>query len=98
MSEFELHRPWGAFRRNHYLSLLLTLVVSTSAAGAGGQATQGNPPQTAMVTIRGVVTAIQQQEQSPLEGIQVELKRGSADSQPPVVTMTDSEGRYEFTM
>jgi len=44
-----------------------------------------------------VVTAIQQQEQSPLEGIQVELKRGGGDSQPAVVTTTDSEGRYEFT-
>jgi len=76
MSEFELHRSCEAFRRNHYLSALLTLVVSASASGARVQATQENPPQTAMGTIKGAVTAIQHEEQSPLEGIQVELKGG----------------------
>src|SRR5882762_4259921 len=97
MPEFKLRRPRAAFGRNHYLSVLLTLVVSASASGARPQATQENPAQTAMGTIRGVVTAIQQQEESPLEGIQVELKGGGGDSQPAVVTTTDSEGRYEFT-
>jgi hypothetical protein len=92
-----LHRPWEAFRRNHYLSVLLTLVVSASASGAPQQATQENPSQSAMGTIRGVVTAIQQREQSPLEGIQVELKGGGGDSQPAVATITDSEGHFEFT-
>src|SRR5580700_1027107 len=97
MSEFELHRPWAAFRCRYYLSVLLALVVSASAAGARVQATQENSPQSAMGTIRGVVTAIQQGEQSPLAGIQVELKWGGGDSLPAVATITDSEGRYEFT-
>jgi hypothetical protein len=96
MRDFELHRPWAAFRCKHYLSVLLTLVVSASAAGARGQATQENPPQGAMGIIRGVVTAIQQGEQSPLEGIQVELEGGGGDSQPAVATITDSEGHFEF--
>jgi hypothetical protein len=85
-----------AFRRNQCVSVLLTLVVSASASGARGQATQGNPPQTAIGTIRGVVSAIQQEEKLPLEGIQVELKEDGGDSQRPVETVTDSEGRYEF--
>jgi hypothetical protein len=97
MTKFELRTPWAAFRRNHYLGVLLTLVMSASADGARGQATQGNPPQTAMGTIRGVVTAIQQEERSPLEGVQVELKRDGGDSQPAVATITDSEGHFEFT-
>ncbi len=98
MPEFDLHRPREAFRRNHYLSVLLTLVVSASAAGARVQATQGEPPQPVMGTIRGVVTVlVQQEERSPLEGIQVELKGSRGDSQPAVATITDSEGRYEFT-
>src|SRR4029077_20279424 len=96
MPEFELHRPREGFRRNHYLSVLLTLVVSVSAPGARGQATQENLPQTARGAIRGVVTALQQQEQSPLAGIQVELKGAGGDSQP-VATITDSGGGYEFT-
>jgi hypothetical protein len=97
MPEFELRRPRAAFGRNHYLSVLLTLVVSACASGAPVQATQENLPQRAMGTIRGVVTALQQQKQSPLDGIQVELKGGGGDSQPTVATTTDSEGRYEFT-
>src|SRR5689334_12006053 len=96
MPKFELRTPWAAFRRNHYLGVLLTLVVSASAADARRQATQGNPPKIAMGTIRGVVTRLQQEEQSPLEGIQVELKRAGGDSQPALATITDSEGRYEF--
>lgn len=74
MPEFELRRPWAAFRRNHCLSMLLTLVVSASASGARAQATQESPSQTAMGTIRGVVTALQQAEENRLEGIQVELQ------------------------
>jgi len=97
MPEFELRRPRAAFGRNHYLSVLLTLVVSACASGAPVQATQENLPQRAMGTIRGVVTALQQQKQSPLDGIQVELKGGGGDSQPTVATTTDFEGRYEFT-
>jgi len=97
MPKFELPRPWAAFPRNPCLGMLLTLVVSVSASGARGQMAQSNPPQTAMGTIRGVVTAVQQQEQSPLEGIQVELKGAGGDSQPAVSTITNSEGRYEFT-
>jgi hypothetical protein len=98
MPEFELHRPREAFRRNHHLSVLLTLVVSASAASARAQVTQGKPPQTAMGTIRGVVTVlVQQEERSPLEGIPVELKGSRGDSQPAVATITNSEGRYEFT-
>jgi hypothetical protein len=85
-----------ALRRNQCVSVLLTLVVSASASGARGQATQGNPPQTAIGTIRGVVSAIQQEEKLPLEGIQVELKEDGGDSQRPVESVTDSEGRYEF--
>ena len=50
-----------------------------------------------MGTIRGVVTALQQEVQNPLEGVQVELKGGGGDSQPAVATITDSEGRFEFT-
>jgi Carboxypeptidase regulatory-like domain/TonB-dependent Receptor Plug Domain len=95
MPEFELHRPWEAFRRNH-LSVLLTLVVSASAVGARAQATPENPSQSATGTIRGVVTALKPEKQSPLEGIQVELEGGGGDLQP-VGTITDSEGRYEFT-
>src|SRR5712671_1648252 len=97
MPMFELHRPREAFRRKPYLSVLLTLIVSASASGARGQAAQEKPPQTAMGTIRGVMTALQQEVQSPLEGVQVELKGGGGDSQPAVATITDSEGRFEFT-
>ena len=93
MPKFELHTPLAAFPRNPCLGVLLTLVLSASASGARGQVTQGNPPQTAMGTIRGVVTAIQQDEQSPLEGIVVELKGASGDSQPAISTITNSEGR-----
>ncbi len=51
-----------------------------------------------MGTIRGVVTVlVQQEERSPLEGIQVELKGSRGDSPPAVATITNSEGRYEFT-
>jgi len=96
MPKFDLHTQWAAFRRNH-LGVLLTLVVSASASSARGQATQGNAPQSVMGTIRGVVTAIQQEKQSPLEGIQVELKAAGGVSQPTVATITDSDGRYEFT-
>src|SRR5258708_44572 len=85
-----------AFRRNQCVSVLLTLVVSASAAGARVQATQENQ-QSATGTIRGAVTALHQEQQRPLEGIQVELKGGDGDSQPAVATITDSEGRYEFT-
>src|SRR5258708_21447232 len=85
-----------AFRRNQCVSVLLTLVVSASAAGARVQATQENQ-QSATGTIRGAVTALHQEQQRPLEGIQVELKGGGGDSQPAVATITDSEGRYEFT-
>src|SRR5690349_788688 len=97
MPEFELRRPWAAFGRNHYLRVLLTLVVSASGSIARAQGTQENPPQSAMGTIRGMVTALRQEERSPLEGVQVELKGAAGgDSQPAVATITDSEGRYEF--
>src|SRR5207302_8955421 len=41
-------------------------------------------------------TALKQEVQSPLEGVQVELKGGGGDSQPAVATITDSDGRFEF--
>ena len=97
MPKFALHTPLAAFPRNPCLGVLLTLVLGASASGARGQVTQGNPPQTVMGTIRGVVTAIKQDEQSPLEGIVVELKGAGGDSQPAISAITNSEGRYEFT-
>ncbi len=97
MPGFELHRPQQTSKRNRFLSMLLTLVLTATAAVAHGQTTQRKPPQTEMGTIRGVVMVLgQQAEPSPLEGIRVELTGASLGSQP-LADVTGSEGRYAFT-
>src|SRR5216684_5226338 len=97
MPDFELHRPQEADKRRRFVSMLLSLVLSIAANAARARTALGSPPQSSKGTIRGVVTALSQQaEPSPLEGVSVELRESSRDSQP-LATLTDSAGHYEFT-
>src|SRR6266481_3455650 len=83
--------------RKHTLSVLLVLALSVAAGAARTRSTPGELPQSPSGTIQGVVTVLdQQKEPSPLEGIRVELRGSSQDSQP-LATLTDSAGHYEFT-
>jgi hypothetical protein len=98
MRHWELHRTRQASHRNCILSALLALALGAAANAACEQTTLGSEPQSSKGAIRGVVTAFgQQAEPSPLEGIRVELAESSQDSQP-LSTLTDSAGRYEFTL
>jgi len=95
MRHLELHRACEASKPNCMLSVLLALCAAASAVRA--QTTLGSPPQSSKGTIRGVVTVLgQQAEPSLLEGVSVELRESSQDSQP-LATLTDSAGHYEFT-
>ena len=97
MRQLELHRACETPKRNHLFSVLLALALSVPAGAARAQTTPGSPPQSSKGTIQGVVKVFgQQAEQSPLEGIGVELRESSQDSQP-LSTLTDSAGHYEFT-
>jgi len=95
MRHLELHRACEASKPNCMLSVLLALCAAASAARA--QTTLGSLPQSSKGTIRGVVTVVSQQaEPSSLEGVSVELRESTKDSQP-LATRTDSAGHYEFT-
>src|SRR6266403_5317523 len=97
MPDFELHRPQEADKRRRFVSMLLSLVLSIAASAVRARTALGSPPQSSKGTIRGVVTVLSQQaEPSPLEGVSVELRESSQDSQP-LATLTDSAGHYEFT-
>jgi len=79
------------------LSVLLALGLGVAVGGARAQPAQGEPAQSPSGKIQGIVTVLgQQAEPSSLEGIRVELKKSSQDSQP-FTTLTDSTGHYEFT-
>ena len=79
------------------LGVLLLLALSVVPGAAHTRTMQGELPQSPSGTIQGVVTVLgQQAEPSPLEGISVELRGNSEDSQP-LATLTDSAGHYEFT-
>ena len=78
------------------LSVLLALALSVAVGGARAQPAQGEPTQSPSGKIQGIVTVLgQQAEPSSLEGIRVELKESSQDSQL-LTTLTDSTGHYEF--
>src|SRR6266403_1723363 len=80
--------------RKRVLSVLLVLALSVAAGAARTRSALGESPSG---TIQGVVTVLDQQEEpGPLEGIRVELRGSSQDSQP-LATLTDSAGHYEFT-
>jgi Carboxypeptidase regulatory-like domain len=88
------HRPGET--SNRMLGALLVVALSAAPGTACAQ-TKGELPQSPRCTIRGVVKVLgQQAEPSPLEGIRVELRESSQDSQP-LTTLTDSAGHYEFT-
>src|SRR5713226_1338401 len=95
MPLLESHRPLEA--SNRMLGVLLLLALSVVPGAAHTRTMQGELPQSPSGTIQGVVTVLgQQAEPSPLEGISVELRGNSEDSQP-LATLTDSAGHYEFT-
>src|SRR5216684_2842317 len=97
MPLLESHRPLEASNRNRMLGVLLLLALSVVPGAAHTRTMQGELPQSPSGTIQGVVTVLgQQAEPSPLEGISVELRGNSEDSQP-LATLTDSAGHYEFT-
>ncbi len=97
MRLLELHRPLEASNRDRMLGVLLLLALSVAPGAAHARTMQGELPQSPSGTIQGVVTVLgQQAEPSPLEGISVELRGNSEDSQP-LATRTDSAGHYEFT-
>ena len=97
MRLLELHRPLEASNRDRMLGVLLLLALSVAPGTAHARTMQGELPQSPSGTIHGVVTVLgQQAEPSPLEGISVELRGNSEDSQP-LATLTDSAGHYEFT-
>jgi hypothetical protein len=97
MRHLERHREWGVSKRNRALGVLLPLALSVAAGAARAETTQSELAQSHGGTIRGVVTVLgQQAEPSPLEGVSVELRESSQDSQP-LATVTDSAGHYEFT-
>jgi outer membrane receptor protein involved in Fe transport len=91
-----LHGSRGASKRKRLLSVLLGLALSVGAGAARARSTQGEQPQSPAGTIQGVVKVPgQQTEPSPLEGIRVELRSSTQDSQP-LATVTDSAGHFEF--
>ena len=95
MCRLELLRARQAPKR--VFSVLLTLALSVVAGAAHTRSTRAELPQSPNGTIQGVATVLdQQKEPSPLEGIRVELRGSSQDSQP-LATLTDSAGHYEFT-
>src|SRR6266481_2254824 len=95
MPLLESHRPLEG--SNRMLGVLLLLALSVVPGAAHTRTMQGELPQSPSGTIQGVVTVLgQQAEPSPLEGISVELRGNSEDSQP-LATRTDSAGHYEFT-
>src|SRR6266436_4955159 len=95
MCHFEQFRALQAAKL--LLSVLLALALSVAAGGARAQPAQGEPAQSPSGKIQGIVTVLgQQAEPSSLEGIRVELKESSQDSQL-LTTLTDSTGHYEFT-
>jgi hypothetical protein len=97
MRDFEFHRPQEAGKRNRFLIMLLSLVLSITANAESTRSTQGELPKSPGGTIQGMVTVLgQQAEPSPLEGIRVELRVSPQDSQL-LTTLTDSAGHYEFT-
>src|SRR6266849_1823861 len=97
MPLLESHRPLEGANRNRMLGVLLLLALSVAPGAAHTRTMQGELPQSPSGTIQGVVTVLgQQAEPSPLEGISVELRGNSEDSQP-LATLTDSAGHYEFT-
>jgi len=92
MCRLEMLRARQARKRT--LSVLLVLALSVAAGAARTRSPLGESPSG---TVQGVVTVLdQQKEPSPLEGIRVELRGSSQDSQP-LATLTDSAGHYEFT-
>jgi len=94
MRHVELHRACEAPNPLH----AQCVVGSVCSCKRGARADNaGSPPQSSKGTIRGVVTVLgQQAEPSLLEGVSVELRESSQDSQP-LATLTDSAGHYEFT-
>ena len=95
MCHLKLHSTWQAPKR--MLAVLLALALSVAAGVARTRSTQGEPPQSPSGAIQGMVTVLgQQAEPSALEGIRVELRESSQDSQL-LTTLTDSAGHYEFT-
>ncbi len=97
MRHLEPRSARKALKRNRMLSALLPLVLCAAAGAVHAQTTLGSAQQPSNGTIRGAVTVLgRQAEVSPLEGIRVELKESSQDSQP-LATLTDSAGHYEFT-
>jgi len=95
MCHFEQFRALQAAKL--LLSVLLALALSVAAGGARAQPAQGEPAQSPSGKIQGIVTVLgQQAEPSSLEGIRVELKESSQDSQLLTI-LTDSTGHYEFT-
>src|SRR5467141_4748295 len=95
MCHFEQYRARQAPKL--LLSVLLALALSVAVGGARTQPAQGEPTQSPSGKIQGIVTVLgQQAEPSALEGIRVELRESSQDSQL-LTTLTDSAGHYEFT-
>src|SRR5882757_7758248 len=95
MCSLEQHRARQAAKL--LLSVLLALALSVAVGGARTQPAQGEPARSASGKIQGIVTVLgQQAEPSSLEGIRVELKESSQNSQL-LSTLTDSTGHYEFT-
>jgi hypothetical protein len=95
MHYLELHMARQAPKR--VLNILLALTLNVAVSAARTPSTRRELPQSPSGTIRGEVKVIgQQAEPSALEGIRVELRKSSQDSQL-LATLTDSAGRYEFT-
>jgi hypothetical protein len=95
MRHLELYRARQAPKR--IVSVLVAIALGVAAGSARAQSTQGKIPQSPGGTIHGVVTVLgQEAEPSALEGIRVELKESTPDSQL-LATVTDSAGFYEFT-
>jgi len=94
MCHFEQSRALQAAKL--LLSVLLALALSVAVGAARTLPTQGEPAQSPNGEIQGKVTVFgQQAEPSSLEGIRVELKQSSQDSQL-LTTLTDSVGHFEF--
>lgn len=97
MRDFEWHRIWKISKGDCFLSVAIFLALYVIAGVAQAQTMPTGPSQSSKGSIRGVVTVLgQQAEQSPLEGVKVELARVSENSQP-LSRLTDSTGHYEFS-
>src|SRR5207302_11433947 len=95
MCRLELLRARRSPKRG--FSVLLTLALSVAVGAAHTRSTPAELPQAPNGTIQGMATVLDhEKEPSPLEGIRVELRGSSQDSQP-LATLTDSAGHYEFT-